>query len=76
MHVVASPAHLLLRPDRPPPPPHPLTEQKVDLGDSDVHKVKTVQKYLKDNKITGIGNQMNVLMALKAEEVLSDRVWY
>ena len=38
--------------------------------------MKTFQKYLKDNKITGIANQMNVLMALKAEEVLSDRVWY
>ena len=24
----------------------------------------------------GIGNQMNILFALKAEEVLSDRVWY
>ena len=53
-----------------------LAAQDVDLGNSDVHRIKRIQKYLKDNNITGIQNQMRIAMGLKAEGVLSDRVWY
>ena len=50
--------------------------QDIDLGNSDVHRIKRFQKYLRDNQIMGIQNQMRIAMALRAEQVLSDRVWY
>ena len=50
--------------------------QDIDLGNSDVHRIKRFQKYLRDNQIMGIQNQMRIAMALKAEGVLTDRVWY
>ena len=46
------------------------------MGNSDQHRIKSIQKYLRENQITGIANQMRIAMALRAEGVLSDRVWY
>ena len=39
-------------------------------------RIKKVQRYLKNNGINGIANQMKIAMALRGEHVLSDRVWY
>ena len=50
--------------------------QAVDLANSDQDRIKKTQKYLKENGIQGIQNQMRIAMALKAEGVLTDRVWY
>ena len=50
--------------------------QDIDKANDDIARIKKIQKYLKDNNKTGIGNQMPIAMALKSEGVLSDRVWY
>ena len=50
--------------------------QDVDLANDDIARIKKIQKYLKDNSITGIANQMRIAQGLKGEGVLSDRVWY
>lgn len=54
----------------------PKLRKDVDLADSDIHRIKKIQKYLKDKSITGIQNQMRIAIALQNEGVLSDRVWY
>ena len=54
----------------------PFRTQKVDTADSEAHAVKSVQKYLRDNKINGIANQMTIVVALRGEEVLTDRIYY
>lgn len=50
--------------------------QKVDVADSENHAVRHVQKYLRDHRISGIQNQMYIIMALHAEEVFTDRIYY
>ena len=53
-----------------------LPAQKVDTADGEVHAVKSVQKYLREHRISGIQNQMAIVTALQAEEVLTDRIYY
>ena len=50
--------------------------QDIDLANDDIARVKKFQKYLKDNGIMGLANQMKIYYGLKAEGVLSDRVAY
>ena len=50
--------------------------QDIDTANSDIHRIKRIQKYLRDSNINGIANQMNIAVALYGEGVLSDRVWY
>ena len=50
--------------------------QEIDLANDDISRVKKVQKYLRENHITGIQSQMRIASALKGEGVLTDRVWY
>ena len=54
----------------------PRPAQKVDTADGEVHAVKSVQKYLREHRISGIQNQMAIVTALRAEEVLTDRIYY
>lgn len=54
----------------------PPRAQDIDLANDDIARVKKFQKYLRENMITGIQSQMKIAMALKAEGVLTDRVWY
>ena len=50
--------------------------QDIDLANGDRDRIRKLQKYLKDNQISGIQNQMRILIALKLEGVMSDRVHY
>ena len=50
--------------------------QDIDLANGDRDRIRKLQKYLKDNHISGIQNQMRILIALKLKGVLSDRVHY
>ena len=54
----------------------PLAPQDIDLADNDIKRIQKIQKYMKDNGVSGIQNQMKIACALKQEGVLSDRVWY
>merc|ERR1740138_1605924 len=51
-------------------------QQRRNLGDHDIKRIKSIQKYIKDNHISGIQSQMRIAMGLRAEGVLTDRVWY
>lgn len=57
-------------------PAFPELRKKVDVADSENHAVRHVQKYLRDHRISGIQNQMYIIMALHAEEVFTDRIYY
>jgi len=57
-------------------PELPRPAQKVDTADGEVHAVKSVQKYLREHRISGIQNQMAIVTALRADEVLTDRIYY
>mmetsp|Transcript_39856 Transcript_39856/g.105290 ORF Transcript_39856/g.105290 Transcript_39856/m.105290 type:complete len:123 (+) Transcript_39856:104-472(+) len=57
-------------------PNFPELRKRVDAADSEVHAVKAVQRYMRDNKIIGIQNQMHIITALKEEEVFTDRVYF
>lgn len=46
------------------------------MANGDRDRIRKLQKYLKENMITGIQNQMSILTALKLEGVVSDRVHY
>jgi hypothetical protein len=57
-------------------PAFPELRKKVDTADGEVHAVKSVQKYLREHRISGIQNQMAIVTALRADEVLTDRIYY
>ena len=46
------------------------------MANDDVRRIRAIQQYLKDNGIFTLQKQMQIAMALRAEGVLSDRVWY
>lgn len=54
----------------------PKLRRDIDLADSDIHRIKKFQKYLKDNRVITLQHQMEIACALRCEGVLSDRVWY
>ena len=48
----------------------------MDVANDDIRRIRVIQQYLKDNGIFTLQKQMQIAMALRAEGVLSDRVWY